>query len=776
MREAFCFSQRTRTWSLSLPGAQAHGIKKASGWIEANGRKCRFNEADHVRVIRGPRLTAGFVFSRPGLLWTLDLRNAPGRASVMVHSCITNTSPRLVRLGRCAMLSIDATRGGRVQLGPRPEEQSFLSYTSGWFDHVRRITSGRRGKLTSGPICHIHNPATGATYCAGFVTFDRARASTELVWRNRQGIASQESYLDFNGFALEPGVSIETEKMLVQITDDPYAPLERWARTVQQIYKPPVPERSPAGWIGWSWVDGFSGEETAESIVARNSDAVCRRLHGLGVDYVWMSIVNLEGGLPGNWLKFNRELFPHGVEHTLARLKAKGFKPGFWTGLYMVCEGTEALRENRDNLLKNPDGSPARYGQWRWPWAYRNKAGEGGRLYRLDGSHPKTVAFLKHVFTQYRKLGIRYYMIDFLDAGMPQPEHKHSDASMVKGNEVYRHALLAVRRAAGPDTHLLSAVGSGVQNIGVVNASRIGLDYGEGRHVVPGFPSYPATYIANTAEVPDGVGPSHRNALQSLASAYFTHGRLWLNDSNLLTVDKPVPRNEALISVSLFGMSGSPVMLGDDIDTIDEERLALIRKILPRTRDTAFPVDLFTRIQPEDYSRVLAVPVKQPWGEWTVVGLFNLDEQPVTIPVTMESLRLPGNRAFHLYDFWDERYLGTVTSRFDVHVAPFSCRVLRLARRRAHPWILSSDMHVRQGQVELADVRWDPRKLTLSGTAIRPVGEEGNLFIISPLTYRPRAYAGLTVARDGTHDALIVRRPIRFSRNRMPWQIRFERA
>ena len=88
---------------------------------------------------------------------------------------------------------------------------------------------------------------------------------------------------------------------------------------------------------------------------------------------------------------------------------------------------------------------------------------------------------------------------------------------------------------------------------------------------MPRFPSYPANYIINGDFGSSGC--PNRNAVQNLACWYFTHGNFFLCDSNMLTVDKPIPLNEAIISTPLFGISGGPLMMGDDIDTISEERL-----------------------------------------------------------------------------------------------------------------------------------------------------------------------------------------------------------
>ena len=42
-----------------------------------------------------------------------------------------------------------------------------------------------------------------------------------------------------------------------------------------------------------------------------------------------------------------------------------------------------------------------------------------------------------------------------------------------------------------------------------------------------------------------------------------------------------------------------------------------------------------------------------------------------------------------------------------IDVPPRSVKLLRIARDREHPWLLSTDLHVRQGQAEIEDCRWD---------------------------------------------------------------------
>jgi len=68
--------------------------------------------------------------------------------------------------------------------------------------------------------------------------------------------------------------------------------------------------KTTAGWLGWSWVDCLNDRtQTAERTTLGNAAAICKRLAGFDVDYIWTSQTNLKDMLPGNWLEFNRRHF-----------------------------------------------------------------------------------------------------------------------------------------------------------------------------------------------------------------------------------------------------------------------------------------------------------------------------------------------------------------------------------------------------------------------------------------------------------------------------------
>jgi signal transduction histidine kinase len=101
----------------------------------------------------------------------------------------------------------------------------------------------------------------------------------------------------------------------------------------------------------------------------------------------------------------------------------------------------------------------------------------------------------------------------------------------------------------------------------------VGRDFGEGRPLqgVPLSDWRNATYVLHDLHYANTF-----YFVQNVAANYFTHRKLYINDYNLFTIDKPLPTEHARIVATMFGLGGgSPVMLGDDYRYIDPERLRI---------------------------------------------------------------------------------------------------------------------------------------------------------------------------------------------------------
>jgi hypothetical protein len=137
---------------------------------------------------------------------------------------------------------------------------------------------------------------------------------------------------------------------------------------------------------------------------------------------------------------------------------------------------------------------------------------------------------------------------------------------------------------------------------------------------------------------------------------------------------------------------------------------------------------------------------------------------PLERTLSLNALGMPPDERHVTWDFWNERYLGTRSGAVPVSVAPRSVTLLRVSRTREHPWLLSTDMHIRQGQVDIQNVRWDRAASRLSIRATRPQGYESNAYLRVPPGLALKQPAGRWIAKDANEGCLIVRIAMSFAR------------
>ncbi len=735
--------------------------------LEAAGQTWALAQAD-VAIPAGEQTACTLTFRDIGLAWTLTAEMDTSTGTLIARSTLTNRSGKPLALGKVFLFDC----AGPLGLWDPQDDGVALGLAGKQFLRaVHRLTDPqcpRRSKIKF----QFFNRTRREAFQIGFVTFLRANPEVSYEFDNTRGMAAVQAACDFAGWELAPGASTETEQFCLAFGPDPFSQLERWAGLAAARCVPPPAqgEKTPIGYVGGTWVD-VTNSENYEETVLRNCRAIRRRLSGFGVDYVWISIGNIEGGQPGNWLKWHYGHFPSGPEALSRNLRELGMTWGFWVGYFWISSHlTDLVGEFRDALLKDAQGNLWVAGaRWNHGDPARRPPAERPQLYALDPSHPKTLAFLKKIFATYRQWGVRYYMTDFLDAGAgaicDTPYPGHYDKRVVAGPEAFRKAMAVVREAAGPDTYLLASSGPTVHCAGLVDGVRTGNDFGEGRAINPGSWFYPASYVINDSLRGHGVGP----ALQNQASAWYTHRTLYINDSgNVLAVDKPIPLNEARIHATVHAMSGGPSMLGDDVDRMDEERLRLIKVTLPRPRAVAFPVDLFATTYP-DHPRIFLRPVKTSWGEFAVVAVYNLGQDTATIPLALSALRLKPDADYLVWEFWNAEYVGRVKNEMQAIVPPMSVRVFRLVEDRHVPVLLGTDMHLLMGEMEVAHCAWDPGRKIYSGRAARPAGESGSLFVHVPASLRLADPCGYWIAKDGRDSTLVVRVALDFIRGQAAW-------
>jgi hypothetical protein len=307
--------------------------------------------------------------------------------------------------------------------------------------------------------------------------------------------------------------------------------------------------------------------------------------------------------------------------------------------------------------------------------------------------------FSKHFVKVWRKLhedGIRGVKVDY-PATAWRPEGGFDDR-YATCNAAYRRAFALLREALGKDGFIDERnLGESARpcldvTAGLVDSQR---NWRDSNRFEPGMVSISGlrwyknrtvfNYYPDTKTVHD-LSPEIRRSM--LTMVHLTSGRLDLASS-----------------FSLF----TPEITHD---------VSRIYPHYPQPK-TARPLDAFTGAgDPQVYDLELT-------DDWHQIALYNTGQEKAVVSTAISGQRvdnavgLAPATHYHAYEFWTDTYLGKLagTDRIRRELSPNCCAMVSLRKAQPHPQVISTDRHVLQGWVDLADVRWDAATKTLSGTA-----------------------------------------------------------
>jgi hypothetical protein len=268
---------------------------------------------------------------------------------------------------------------------------------------------------------------------------------------------------------------------------------------------------------------------------------------------------------------------------------------------------------------------------------------------------------------------------------------------------------------------------------------------------------------------------------RQISGRYFYNGRVWWNspDSFHVFCGGLYSLNQAKVHASFCAIAGNLVYLGEPFtdEEIPEDRLEILRRVSPTTPDVAQAVDVFENSP----ARLWNMPVRRPFGQWNIVGLFNVDfhrdGKPITHGIALEDLGLPPGREYLVYEFWSRQFLGVVKGKFTRTLQAPDCEVYSVVERKEHPVLISTSRHVRQMAYEVLALKWDAASLALSGTSKLVEGDPYQLRIFVPAgyTFAVAEAAGLPLSAKATGGLLAVDF-LSPSNQEVEWKLRFTRA
>lgn len=478
-------------------------------------------------------------------------------------------------------------------------------------------------------------------------------------------------------------------------------------------------ETPSVGWMTWYAVK-FDASET---VVLENA-ARFKELFGdyldarpvLWVDWEWCH-KDLKGlGEPGSDILHPRKsVYPNGLKPVSDKLKTMGFLPALWVGPTTDCQLNSFMKAHPDWLLCQ---------ERRW-------CGQ----YWFDWSNPEVVkTVIPRMFKQYLAWGYEALKWDAIPMTiwiMAEYREKRKNPT-ISPMQIFRNLAQLARKTIGEDVYMMSCCGVNENDItwcqDFFDGARVGGD------------------IFTWEEfLKDGIArilhffPLHNTAL-------------YIDADNLVLRKDYSNLEQARTRISIYGLTGIPITLGDAIQELDTPRVDMLRRIMPvidirpgdlegttllpgltRWKSTAIDIQSGDR-ENKTLTRnvqLIRLNLARRFGQWTVAGLSNLTETPQPYTLHLQAdLDLPLGK-FAVYDFWNKRFLGVFTKSIKLSIKPYDTAVLRITRvEKDLPTLLSVSRHITQGGYEL--VEYKATSKAVSGVCRLVPGETCDFTILLP--------------------------------------------
>jgi alpha-galactosidase len=313
----------------------------------------------------------------------------------------------------------------------------------------------------------------------------------------------------------------------------------------------------------------------------------------------------------------------------LDAIRQRGFQPAIWVAPFVAEEQSHVFQRHRSWFVQDAGGEPLRsdtvtFGGWRrGPW------------YVLDGTHPDVQAHFEDLFrTMRHDWGVTYFKLDANFWGAIHGGRFHDrGATRI---EAYRRGMQAILRGAG-DSFLLGCNHPIWPSFGLIHGSRSSNDIKRSWD-----------RIKSTAQ---------QNLLRN-----WQNGRLWWNDPDAICLSGDLPDNEFLFHATAVFASGGMLLSGDDLSTLPDARLAILKKLLP-------PTGVAATFDSDDLRiGTVTLPGKE------MLCCFNWGDAPVTLT---KPLRNP----VRVTDYWSSDSLGRMEKRLTLeNMPPRSARLLECRR------------------------------------------------------------------------------------------------
>jgi hypothetical protein len=341
-------------------------------------------------------------------------------------------------------------------------------------------------------------------------------------------------------------------------------------------------------------------------------------------------------------------------------------------------------------------------------------------LIRYDYSHPEFREYVLNVWKRHQKGGLEGIKFDYPETGWTN-SGGFIDKSFTT-TSAYREIFRLCREGLGPDAfiHERNLGGNTHEDAprldvtaGIVDLQRV---WGDASHFEPEM----------------GSRMGLRWYKNRVVFQYYPDGKsLYEKGSEI-----PLATHKRRTFLTLIGLLSGRLELGTSIGRMTPEMFHDVTRLFPMINEpkSPRPVDMFLgKRHPETY-------VYEVSPQWWQVLLINNDiknDQTISAPLSGSqpetgSLGLDPSKSYHIFDFWNQKYLGQKkgTENLVADLKSEECLLVSVREVLEVPQIISTNRHIMQGMMELKDTTWDNNSNTLSGNA-DVIGDEDFILTIA---------------------------------------------
>ena len=675
-----------------------------------------------------------------GLRIHLYLKCYHRKPYVVLTVGVGNTNETPIALERISTIDVSPHNGkaeGGVYLGGAPSGyHTFLDMNTPMTYGVKEIHDGFRiNEDASATSCYngvLYDTESKRSLVFGFLSFQKWWSAVQMGYDGRTQRGKEENH-GVNHWALyhkcenhicRQGEEVRSEPVYLNFANPAREAYHHYTDMVTQRVKPKSLDRVFSGWRAHaSEGSSINATQISEHIEQITQNRSADPLIPGGLEYIQIGR-GWEESIGSH--KADAQNFPKGMKWVADQIHAKGLKAGIRFTPFCVDINSELLRTHPEYFLKAaPNEIGAR--DEKKP-ASLVLPEDGTEVAVLDVSQPGAQAYIREKTQQLiDEWGYDLVKADLLAYAIgPLADLSNfvSHAPSLTRVELYRlgvQLLNQIIQESGKEVVLAACNTCRGPSLGGFALNEAFSGYGG--------------YI--------GEAPwDNPRGLKQIANAHAAHlpmyGAAWTNEFGTLIINEPLPLNEALVAMTLAGLSGGSVTCGDDFTTLKPSRAELLAKIFPLIGNAGTPVDLYENTFPQIWN----LPVTSPYESWNVVGVFNWTDRKADVNFTLDSLGLGRSRYYLAHDFWNCEFLGNVRDKVALFDIPArSVKLLCLRAEQDVPQLLATDIHFTQGGVEILSAGWDGQSQSFLAVCKPPTRGKGTLFIHAPEGYIPAATA-----------------------------------